>query len=457
MKRHRAVLMAGLVTAWTALVGGQAALQPLDFAQGASIDPPSGQAFFRINVPDHVFTETAWPDMRDLAVFNGAGELVSFARVTPPSAEGAADRVALRTFRLESTLQSPQVEVDARVRGVELRLSSNTSRTGVEYLLTVADEDLDRPIERLILDWQDRGTNWRQTVTVAVSADLVAWRSVAFDRPILDLRTDDGQRLRHREVGISPVTPRAERYWKVTFGPGIAPRLTSVEGVTTAAIAPPPPIRLPTVTRSEADGNAVYELPVPQPVDRIRITPQIQNSVLPLIVEGRETAEAPWQPITRAVAYGIVNQGADRVSEPVAVGGRLLKSIRLRPLGASWGATPPVVEVEREPLTLVVNSRGAGPFLLAWGSRVAEDTAVSFNTLVPQAPADGAVGIPEALLGSRRTLGGPRRLTETTPAERAAAWQTTLVWAMLVGGVGALGLLAFRVWRQSQDGGPTAV
>lgn len=445
------LLAAALVGGVTSHLAAQAALQPPDFAQGLSIVPPAGQAFFRIDVPDHVFIETAWPDMRDLAVFNGAGELVSFARVSPPSAEGAAKRVALRTFRLESSLEAPQVEMDARVRGVELRVSSSATRTGVEYLLTLADEDLDDPVDRLVLDWQDQGTNWRQTVTVDVSTDLITWRSVARQRPILDLQTDDGQRLRHRDISISTVLPRRERYWRVTFGPGVAPRLTSVDGVTTAPVAPVPPVRLPTDARSEKDGSAVYELQVRQPVDRIRITPQVPNSVLPLIVEGRETAEAGWQTIAHAVAYGIVNNGADAVSEPVSVGRRLLKSIRLRPMGASWGSTPPLVEVEREPLTLVVNARGAGPFLLAWGSRVAEDTAVPFHMLVPQAAAQGVFDIAEARPGSRQSLGGPGRLTETTPAERAAAWQTALVWVMLVGGVGALGLLAFRVWRQSQN------
>ena len=105
-------------------------------------------------------------------------------------------------------------------------------------------------------------------------------------------------------------------------------------------------------------------------------------------------------------------------------------------------------------MTLVVNARGAGPFLLAWGSRAADEGSVPLGTLVP-----GGTSIsdfPVAQQMSRRELGGPERLTAVSRAERAAAWQTTLVWIMLVGGAGALAFLAFRVWREAQARQPEA-
>jgi hypothetical protein len=165
-------------------------------------------------------------------------------------------------------------------------------------------------------------------------------------------------------------------------------------------------------------------------------------------MEGREADDEPWHPIARTVAYRLNQNGVDEYSDPVPLDGRLLKAIRLRPLNTSWGVSIPIVEIERDPVTLLVNARGAGPFLLAWGSRAADEGSVPPGTLVPDAAS--VVDMPAAQAMSRRTLGGPERLTAASRAERAAAWQTTLVWIMLVGGAGALAFLAFRVWREAR-------
>jgi len=58
--------------------------------------------------------------------------------------------------------------------------------------------------------------------------------------------------------------------------------------------------------------------------------------------------------------------------------------------------------------------------------------------------------MPQGVLGQSQPLGGPSRLTALSPAERTAQWQTTLVWVLLVGGAGALGLLAWRVWKEQE-------
>jgi hypothetical protein len=128
-----------------------------------------------------------------------------------------------------------------------------------------------------------------------------------------------------------------------------------------------------------------------------------------------------------------------------------MKSIRIRPLGTSWGSGMPILEVERDPLSLVVNARGGGPFLLAWGSRAAADTAVPFAQLVPNLTSDRLIDIPPGQQrGDYRMLGGDEKRTAMSPAERAGRWQTTLVWIVLLGGAGALALLAFRLWREAR-------
>lgn len=438
----RVTMLVGLVEA----VAGQASVQPNDFARGLKIDAPTGQAFFRIDLPARVYSETAWPDLRDLAVFNGSGEPVSFARITSPT-RTARTTFELQSFRLESTTTSGtrEIEVDSREHSVQLRVAPIATVTGAEYLLASTDHE-SGVVERLVLDWFDRDANWQQTVTVAVSHDLASWRTVANARPILDLQTDSGQRLKHREVSVDAVNLQADRYWRLTFGPGDPPRLTSVEAVMTEAAAQPR-FYLPTLLQAQTSGSAVYELPRPQPVGRLRIVPQDDNTVLPILIEGRDAADSNWRPLNRTTAYSILTDQGRQASDPVDVGGRTLRSVRLTPIGASWGPRAPVVEIERDPVTIVANARGTGPFLLAWGNRAALETSVPLSTLIPDAAVASVFDITEGRPGAEVTLGGPSRLTETSPAERKALWQSTLVWLMLIGGAGALALLALRLWR----------
>ena len=426
---------------------------PNDFARGMEIATPPGP-FFRIDLPEAVLSGAAWIDLRDVRVFNRAGEPVPFARVTPARTAGETKLVPLRSFRLDTTSPGgiPQIALGASDGVLEMRVTPDKSRqAGVEYVLASSMQNLETPIHRLLLEWQEREGNWRQTVTVSVSSDLERWSTVAVARPLMDLRTADGSRLQHREISLEPLMPGAARYWRLQFGAGDAPILTSVDGETRSAAPDIPGVHLPTTPALAPDGAAVYELGAAQPLTRVRITPQDANSVLPLVVESREQETDTWTFVARTVVYRLNAAGAEQISDPLTMNGRLVKSIRLRPLGTSWGSGMPIVEAERDPLVLVVNARGGGPFLLAWGSRAATDTAVPFGQLVPNLTSDRLAEIPPGeQRGDYRVLGGDAKRTEMSPAERAGRWQTTLVWLVLVGGAGALALLAFRLWREAR-------
>jgi hypothetical protein len=447
------------VLLFTACSGGTSAPQesssfgPADFARGVEITPPPGP-FFRIDLPEAVFSGAAWPDLRDVRVFNRAGEAVPFARITPPRAIGETRLVPLRSFRIETMSPGgvPQIEFGPRERGLEMRVTpGKAGQAGVEYLLASSMPDLDAPIHRLLLEWQEREAAWRQTVTVSVSSDLESWSTVAIGRPLMDLKAADGSRLQHREITVEPRTPNSARYWRLQFGAGEAPTLTGVDGETRSAAPELPGVTLPTTPALAQDGAAVYELSAPQPLARLRITPQDADSVLPLLVESREQDTEDWTAIARTVVYRLNNAGAEQISDPLTVNGRLVKAIRLRPLGTSWGSGMPIVEVERDPLALVVNARGGGPFLLAWGSRAAADTAVPFAQLVPNLSSDRLAEIPPGQQrGDYRVLGGDDKRTAMSPAERAGRWQTSMVWLVLIGGAGALALLALRLWREAR-------
>ena len=304
---------------------------PTDFAYGRSITVAPDLPFFRVSLPDHVFHETVWPDQRDLRVFNADGEPVAMARVVPAAPAAGTERVALRSFRLESPVSQdsvPRIELDAQVQGVELRVMSGPGTdAGAEYLLASDAQPIGH-VERLHLDWSDRTSNWQQRVTVSASPDLQRWDTVALRHLVLDLETEDGQRLKHGEVTLSQPAQPSYRYWRVQFDPGVAPSLTTVEAEIRTAAPPPPGVRLPAALEPQVDGTAVYVLPSAQPVLLLHVVPVTENSVLPLLVDGREDANGPWRPLGRTVAYRLTTQEGEQRSAPMPLSRSLVQAVR---------------------------------------------------------------------------------------------------------------------------------
>lgn len=427
-------------------------LQPSDFAEGQTFEVASAEPFVRIDLPDEVFSATAWPDLRDLRAFNAAGEAVPFARMLPEATTAAGKRIALRSFRIAQANPGgvPKVELDAGTGSLQMRVIPGASaEVRGEYLMATTEADANVRLERLLLNWSDSSQNWQQKVTVAVSQDLQTWTTVAFRRPIMDLRTTDGERLTHREVVLESMG-YSGRYWRVNFDSGFAPTLTSVEGELVPDVLPAPGVGLTARAQPQSDGSVVYSLDALQPIVRLKLMPSDVNSVLPVRIEGRREDKDKWELLTAAVVYRLNSDGREQVSDPVRIHGGSYRAFRVKPFGTTFGATPPTLVAERDGLVLVVNTRGAGPFLLAWGSRAATDSSVDASILVPGGR-DAIASLPMANMGGRRQLGGVDRLTALAPGERAAQWQVILVWVALIGGAASLAFLALRLLKETRQ------
>ena len=452
MIRFSLVVLAGALFAASSACSREPAaagdLRPGDFARGAAVRAPGDQPFFLLEAPVELFLETAWPDQRDVRVFNASGAMVPFARLSSLPAPGSGRRVLLRSFRLEGQAPGgePVVELDTRGQGLQLRVTPTASGDAVEYLLALEPGET-QPVRALHFTWEDSDRNWQQQVTVSVGQNLAAWTPVAVSRPLMDLRAGD-QRLRHSEVPIDRASPSWARYWRLRFAPGFMPALIGVEAEVVTEPVEAPTVSLATDAQASGDGSLVLRLPSAQPIARVSVYPSEANSVIPLTIEGRR-GDQPWRHMRTAVAYRIHSPAGEQTSPPIGADGSLVDAIRLKPFGTSWGAAPPSVTVERHGLLLVVNARGGGPFLVAWGSRAASESALDIATLLPDSSPDAIAQLPAAAATTRQELGGPSRLTEQTPAERASRTQTTLVWALLVAGALSLMGLAFKVYKES--------
>lgn len=453
MTRLKAVALAGAIVAASACSTEPPApgeLRPTDFAEGVTVSTPAGAPFFMVEVPANVFTGTAWPDQRDIRIFNGSGAAVPFARVAARPTAEESTRLPLRSFRLEGQGPGgdPIVELDTGKDGLRFRLAPGVGGDRVEYWLELAPGATD-DIRALHLEWEDAEQNWQQQVSVFASRNMTSWTPVATNRPLIDMRTGT-ERLRHDEVLIDRISPVQARFWRLQFAQGFVPSLTAVSAESTSAPLDAPTVPLDATPETSADGALLLKLPTPQPLARISVYPGEPNSVLPLTIETRR-GEGPWRQVRTAVAYRIQSPNGEQLSPPIPADGSLVDALRLRAFGTSWGTAPPSVTLERPGLSLVVNARGAGPFLLAWGSRAASDSSIALGTLLPDSSDASIRALPNAFPEARQELGGASRLTEATPAERASRTQTIVVWALLIIGALALGVLAFRVYQETQQ------
>ncbi|MEC5398678.1 DUF3999 domain-containing protein [Uliginosibacterium sp. H1] len=455
---RRFLLLCGALLSPLPVLAQAGALQPQDFASGREIRLGTGNApFYRLELPADVYGGTAWPDLRDLRVFNADGEALPHSLLAPSASTTTPPRVSLQVYRLEVPAAGGAQQLEVQHEGERLSLQLSTAARGharTEYLLVAPAPQGEPPrLRSLHLSWTPQPGNWQQRVSVYGSTDLKNWVGVASDMPLLQLN-DGAQSLVQGDVPLDGERGHAFRYWRLHFGGETAvPALSAVNASPPASREEKALLEVFTAAGTpQADGSAVYLLPATQRANAIRIVPAVPNSVLPLQVEARGTEGQPWQTLHRGVAYWLAGPDSRQSYSPDL---RLplatdVQALRLRPLGPGWGANPPQLTVLRETRELVFNARGRGPFLLAWGTRAASETALPLKTLVPAASADSIAGLPTAWAGEAVTLGGPERLTALAPAERSALQKKWLVWAALIAGVLALGALAWRVWKESR-------
>ncbi|MFT3735966.1 MAG: DUF3999 family protein [Rhodocyclaceae bacterium] len=455
--RSRRKLAVVALCALPAVTNAASTLQPADFATGRVLQLEGNQPFYRITLPIELYTGTAYPDLRDLRIFNGKGEALPHAFVRPAMGKEAARSVVLQSFRLSanaSTSETPAIELQAP--GLRLHVE-RTGGKGIaaEYLLTTqsanAAKDASPPaISSLHLDWETGGS-WQQRVQVEGSHDLKHWSSVAQAQPLMDLQ-NGAQRFVQSDVPFD--YPQEYRYWRLRFDQGDAPTLRTVSAQLATERTPAPPVSVAaTQINSGKDGesSAYYQLPAAVRFNALRILPQQPNSVLPMRIETRAGDKSNWQAWANTVAYRLASPQGERQSGATQGPEVVARELRLVAAGPGWGGLAPTVQAERDAIEVIFNARGSGPWLLAWGSRAADDASLPLDTLQTGIKAEAIDNIPLAGIGAEEALGGAERLTALAPAERQQRWRTVLVWVALVAGAAALVRLAFSIWKQTRS------
>ncbi|HZP91480.1 MAG TPA: DUF3999 domain-containing protein [Burkholderiales bacterium] len=440
------------VLPWLAVPGAMAADSPADFAFAVPIEGVGNNALYRVVIAPAVYEGSAYADLRDLRVFNGAGEVVPHAFRPPAPATHKPEPVPLPFFAMRGPRNAApedlDIAFDAEKGRISLRAKSRKKQDAHTALLGFL-VDLSARKETfsgLALDWETTPEGYVGAVRVEASEDLKRWTPLAVDAPLVRL-IQGGQRLEQKSVALRPLRTK---YLRLTWPAGASvPQLTSLSGLPAEAVTAParawkevsahPDSREPGDYRADLGG--VF------PADRLEIRLPQDNTVAPLQIFSRDRPSAEWTPVARTVAYRLRQNGREIVSPAVtlAPNARRYWLLRVDQQGGGIGQGAMRLKAGWIAREIVFAARGPGPFRLAFGNARAQPNALPIETLVPGWGSETAPQIASATTGAVQTLAGESAARQHVDMKKAS------LWAALLAGVALLGLMAWRISKQLQS------
>ena len=425
---------------------------PQDYAWGAAINAQTPSPLYQLSLPENVYTESAWPDLRDVRIFNQQGETVPFTLIPDVQKNLQVESLALRVFPVAAM---PEKNTGADTlwlrsqNGIEIRLEGDAKETtGTRYLLALPEgRKEDFTLSQLKLAWRDAPANWQGRVDVFYSSDLKSWSSFAGDMPLMDLTTGGDRLLLDSVDNTMTMMPPDIRYLLVVFRD--AAHSVTLTGATAIAKGHVDDVKnIPLAAIENQISSSVREYHWPQPQPLVTLNLEIENGrALPVQIDYRRDAQADWQPLTKQVIY----QFNGSASGGIALDGGEVQAIRVTAINGQLGDAQIAVSGERVSQMLVFNAQGNGPFLLAWGNKAARTQALEETMLLPPELRQSRAGtVPYAYAQEKITLGGEARLTAADPVEQRSQWQTMLLWAALVLGVLVFIGIALKIWREAR-------
>jgi Holliday junction resolvase len=436
---------------------------PSSFAYGIAIRAEGGEALYRLELPRAVYLGAVRPDLGDLRVFNGAGEVVPHAFRPRLAVETQkrepitlpffplygedAKQIDGLSLRVERSASGTIVQLDERVR-------ASPSRKLLAYLVDATA--LKNPVRALQIEVKS-GATYAVSVDVQASEDLSSWRTVASGAPLVSLQ-HDGARLEQGRVEFGPTKPKYFRISWRDLPPG------AVLGALRAELGDERTVEMVRQWEAVAGsavadkaGDYVFDTQGVFPADRVRFELPQANTVVQAQLFSRVRGDAPWRYVARGIVYRLRRDGTEISSPELSITGNPDRYwlLRVDQKGGGLGVGQAKLVLGWVSNEIVWVARGNPPFTLGYGSRDAKPSAYGIEALVPgyRSEADlnakvastgqeKAMSVTSAEAGAPSVLGGQRALEQRIDVKR---WT---LWASLVAGVAFLGWMAWRLVKQ---------
>lgn len=443
---------AALLAAGGALAAETAAPRVQDFAWAAPITAEGQEGLYVAELPFAVYAGSKRHGLADLRVYNGAEEIVphalrSVATPDPRKREGSA-------VPIFPVWANPGIEIGAvsvRVRqgpnGAIIDVRSDSRGKSPKrisgYLVDMSA--LKERVQSLEFDWREPADGFVGRVRIEKSDDLARW-SFAGEGPLVSLH-HAGHILAQKRVGLAPL---AAKYLRISWPASQEmPELTGVRVVPVdLPVDTPRARRTVEAAAGGKPGEYLFDLGANAPFDRLQLELPNPNTVAPVQFLARASETDTWRLIASATVYRIAQAGQTIASEDITIRPTPERywMVRADPASGGLGNGAPKLTAEFVPQQILFAARGAGPFVLAFGSATVGSAALPVATLVPGYRDD------KPLEAARATIGAAQAQARAPSAWPAwlelgpGDWKKLALWGVLAAGVL---LLAWMAWRLS--------
>jgi hypothetical protein len=442
-------LLAAILAA--ASLSAAAADSPEDFAFAVPIEGLGADALHRVAIPQEVYEWAAFADLRDLRVFNGAGEVVPYAFRPVERASEKPTPVALPIFPLRgpANLRPDELDLSFDKSGgrVSVRLRSREAKAGPQVLVgyLIDASAMKTPLNGIEVDWGKAAADRLVSARLEAGDDLKHWTLLAADAPLGAL-AHAGRRLERKTIEYRSLEAK---YLRLMWSdPAQAIELKAIAGLSPERHATPERSWKEVIATADAGkpGEYLADFGGRFPLDRIALRLPQENTIVPVRLLSRARPEDGWTPVTHAVAYRLNQNGRELISPDIAVGVNSHRYWLLRADLAAGGIGQGslIVKAGWTPREIVFTARGAGPFRLAYGNSKARAGSLRIDTLVPGWRTDQEPQMSVASTGAAQTLAGE---AAARPRADLKKWG---LWSALLAGVAVLAWMAWRLSKQMQ-------
>ncbi|KAB2901553.1 MAG: DUF3999 domain-containing protein [Dokdonella sp.] len=442
-----------------------AARTPRDYAWLYPLELPAAATdnAWRVELTPAVYAHVHDPTLRDIAVFNGDGQLVPFARespepaLTPREIVTAVPVLVLPASEPAGTATDLHLLIERDGEG-RLRRLETSEQVAPAAAAEARDWVLDASgihgsLESITLTWAAPAGDLVARFSISASDDLQAWRPVG-GGSVFALQQGEA-RLDRRELGLGTLRARYLLLQRVDTGAQLqglqarirysvrAPGGAALEWVDAQAVAPP----VVAAPRGDsADGSTFdYVLPAALPIEQVRIELAGDNSVAAIDILALDKAGAKATSLAQTTAFGLTVEGETLRNDATAVN-PAARVGRLRVHARTPLAAAPRVQVGFRPDRFVFLAEGKPPYSLVVGSASAR---------LPDYPVDAALARLRAQLGAQwqpplahigaGVPSGGDSVLKAPPVP--ISWQRWLLWLTLVGGAVLVAGLALGMLR----------
>ena len=431
-------------------------VSPSDFAYGAKITAPPGNALYECVVPQWVYEKTTRTDLGDIRIFNASGEPVPHMvrNVQAGSSDPSPPSRPLPFFPLASPQESGKDNLSLQIRTDETGaiLHVGTPPPSSEEKITTCIIDCSKVSPRpckLILEWEKKDKDFVASLKVFSSDALDRWDHLIASDTITDLSFSRHHLKKNDIVFTRPAGTYLKLVWINTPPPM---NLTGVKGVFPSEERPiTRDWKRLTATRPIKNDNApeiIVETGGFMPVDRVKIFMKEINTVMDVEILQSAAPPSEWRPICQGVLYRLVLDHIPVINDTLSFPPAYRPSLKFEITSGGQAMTTDNLSIEIGwiPQNIVFVAGGKGPFTLACGNSAPIPQAAPMTPLLDSLDRQFRSGfIQRAELGPPIILGGESKRIRRKPPLPV---KTFILVFILLSGVGSIGLMTLRLYRQ---------